>query len=384
MKQGAWTDVYALAAAVHHAIMGRTPPPSVGRLLNDTYKPLVQAAAGRYSESFLASIDRALAVRPEARTQSIERLRLELDLHASGPTQIHPLQRTQQALPPTAIVPPGARQGLAAQAAAGAASPSAPPFTAPAAPALAAPDTQVLAPPAAHARAAGSAAKGQGALIGIGAGLLLLTALGFGVWRWMGAQPAAPVAPAIAAAPTPAPAAAPAPFDLSQEMSRVLRDQTAGFGVQGEPLKSELSIAKKDEFKFRITADRDGFLYVLGLSPVGSLAMLIPNKNTPEVRVRKGQVWSFPGKDGFYLPAVEPPGSSRMLVLVSANKRSFEALQPRAEGPIQLFVTGDKLHAAAAAFKGSQSILAGLPKCTGTAPCGDEYAAALMKFETLR
>jgi serine/threonine protein kinase len=47
MKQGAWTDVYALAAVVHYAITGRTPPPSVGRLLNDTYKPLVEAAAGR-------------------------------------------------------------------------------------------------------------------------------------------------------------------------------------------------------------------------------------------------------------------------------------------------------------------------------------------------
>ncbi|MFM7507079.1 MAG: serine/threonine protein kinase, partial [Rubrivivax sp.] len=70
MKQGAWTDVYALAAVVHYAITGRTPPPSVGRLLNDTYQPLAQVAAGRYSAGFLAAVDRALAVRPEMRTQS--------------------------------------------------------------------------------------------------------------------------------------------------------------------------------------------------------------------------------------------------------------------------------------------------------------------------
>ena len=47
MKQGAWTDVYALAAVVHYAITGRTPPPSVGRLLNDTYQPLVKVAGGQ-------------------------------------------------------------------------------------------------------------------------------------------------------------------------------------------------------------------------------------------------------------------------------------------------------------------------------------------------
>ena len=47
MKQGPWTDVYALAAVVYFAIVGRTPPPSVGRLLNDTYKPLVDAANKR-------------------------------------------------------------------------------------------------------------------------------------------------------------------------------------------------------------------------------------------------------------------------------------------------------------------------------------------------
>jgi len=111
LQQGPWTDVYALAAVVHHAITGRTPPPSVGRLVNDTYLPLVGVAAGRYSRQFLATIDRALSVRPDNRQQSIEQLREELDAAAprSAPAQ--------QAGPPGSKLPhpsassPGAAAG---------------------------------------------------------------------------------------------------------------------------------------------------------------------------------------------------------------------------------------------------------------------------------
>src|SRR5690606_22153465 len=78
MKQGPWTDVSALAAVVYFAIMGKTPPTSVGRLMNDNFVPLAEAAKGRYSERFLVAIDRALAVKPEERTQSIGELRVAL------------------------------------------------------------------------------------------------------------------------------------------------------------------------------------------------------------------------------------------------------------------------------------------------------------------
>ena len=80
MKQGPWTDVYALAAVVYWAVSGKTPPPSVGRIMNDSCVPLAEQAAGRYSEAFLEVIDRALAVRPEERTQNIDALREELGL----------------------------------------------------------------------------------------------------------------------------------------------------------------------------------------------------------------------------------------------------------------------------------------------------------------
>ena len=78
LKQGPWTDIYALAAVVHWMVTGKTPSPSVGRLFDDSHVPLAQRAAGKYSPHFLDAVDRALAVMPEHRTQSVEAFRDEL------------------------------------------------------------------------------------------------------------------------------------------------------------------------------------------------------------------------------------------------------------------------------------------------------------------
>ena len=80
MKQGPWTDFYALGSVVHYAITGHTPPESVARLVNDTMVPLAKVAAGRYSERFLRAIDHALAVRPDERPQSAAQMRAELGI----------------------------------------------------------------------------------------------------------------------------------------------------------------------------------------------------------------------------------------------------------------------------------------------------------------
>ena len=74
-KQGAWTDIYALAAVVYFCITGKPPVPSVARLMSDQLEPLSRLAALRYSEGFLAAMDRALSVRPEDRPQSMEEFR---------------------------------------------------------------------------------------------------------------------------------------------------------------------------------------------------------------------------------------------------------------------------------------------------------------------
>ena len=104
----------------------------------------------------------------------------------------------------------------------------------------------------------------------------------------------------------------------------------------------------------------------------------------PSVRVQQGQTWNFPTKADFILSASEPVGVSRMVVIVSALKRNFDALQPKPEGLIKLFPAGDQVTALAAQVKGPNSPLAGQPECVAGGACGDKYGAALMKFETSR
>ena len=411
MKQGAWTDVYALAAVVYFAIMGKTPPPSVGRLLKDNYQPLVEAAAGRYSERFLAAIDRALAVRPEERTQSVGELRSDLGL---GELNIDAGTTRPMPLGEAVSVDTGAAGRTVAASPRGATSASA---------ATAATASRPGAAPAAAAGSAPPAGRGKGALVGIGVGVVALAAVGIGVYSTMkpapspapatvataapppatvpapaspplptaGATPAPAPAPTQSTAPTTPPVAAPAvvpppapaPFEPTREFDRIVREQTAGFGVRAEARKTELKIGR-DEFQFNVVSERDGFLTILGYSADGTLAQLVPNTVSGTVRVRKGQSWRFPTGDGFFLATQEPPGPTQLLVMVSASPRNLDALQPRRDGPVRLFPTGSPAAALAAAHAGPQSILAGKPQCPAKTPCDDAYGAALLRFDTQR
>ena len=92
LMQGAWTDAYALGATVHWAITGRPPPVAVGRIVSDTYVPLIDVANGEYSASFLQAIDRALKVLPAQRTPSIDAFRQDLGI-GSPPTSASTVMR---------------------------------------------------------------------------------------------------------------------------------------------------------------------------------------------------------------------------------------------------------------------------------------------------
>src|SRR5579885_3245830 len=69
--QGPWTDVYAVAATLYHALTGQVPQPSLDRMAEDRLAPPTRLGA-EIAPNVEAAILRALAIRAQDRFQSAE------------------------------------------------------------------------------------------------------------------------------------------------------------------------------------------------------------------------------------------------------------------------------------------------------------------------
>lgn len=76
---GPWTDIYAIGTVLYHCITGIAPIEAPARILDDPLRPAAEIAAGRYQPLLLRAIDRAMAVRPEGRFQSVAEMRAALE-----------------------------------------------------------------------------------------------------------------------------------------------------------------------------------------------------------------------------------------------------------------------------------------------------------------
>ncbi len=70
-QQGPWTDIYAFAATLYHAVTGKRPPDSPSRMLKDEMVPVREAALGGYRSSFLDAIQQALTLVVDGRPKSV-------------------------------------------------------------------------------------------------------------------------------------------------------------------------------------------------------------------------------------------------------------------------------------------------------------------------
>ncbi len=334
MKQGPWTDVYALAAVVYCAITGRTPPPSVGRMVKDDYLPLSQLAEGRYSDRLVKAVDRALQVLPDQRTPSLTEFRE--DLGRSGHYAPKPGQMA----------------------------------------------TLIQAPAAAPGPAAKPAARRLPLLAGLGrAGLAVA-----GAAAWFATRPApAPVPEPVAAAPVVVPAPSPAPAepepvarDLPSQFRSLVARHSEGFDVQAQADKTQLRI-DRDDLRFSVSASREGYVYVLLAGPDGSLVQLSPNDKARNNHIGAGETMRLPGAS-WPLKASDPPGPEHFFVLVAAEPRSFAPWSSEKDpsyGFLSLPAQGPT------GVPASPIWLLGKPDC-GHPNCAAEYGAAVFSVEAVK
>ncbi|MFO1327563.1 MAG: protein kinase [Rubrivivax sp.] len=92
MKQGAWTDIYALGATMHFLLLGRPPPPAPGRSIQDMMPSLASQQLPGCSPGFLDLIDWMLTPMPTERPQSVAAIREVLAGRAQAPRKGAPAE----------------------------------------------------------------------------------------------------------------------------------------------------------------------------------------------------------------------------------------------------------------------------------------------------
>jgi serine/threonine protein kinase len=401
MKQGPWTDVYALCAVLYATITMTAPTPSVARMLNDELPPASQVAAGRYSDALLHAIDAGLAVRPEERPQSVAELRRLLfpeQFVYSGPVPLDEVSGVVRELDPestVSILPVvndavwPQNQSLSQGRPSFSTQPLAQPKTAPPQPAPDAPSERRRAsdhPTDPSAAVFMKAAAMPRWLLPVTASLSAVAL----AW-WLFARPSDVVSlpadglttAAPAPSPSPAPPAPPSPssrppFEVVKALEDMVLHADPLFAVNTLPDKSPVVIGR-DRLQFRLKSNRPGYLYVfLAGTDASHFYLLFPNKIDANNRVKANSLEVLP-RPGWHIKAGGPVGTNHIVTVVSTHPLDLSAAGLRQDGDLAEFdlAAAGKLWAE---HQGPGSPFLGKPRCDAP-PCDASYGAALVKID---
>lgn len=351
MKQGPWTDVYALAAVLYAAIARRAPLPSVSRLVSDDLEPASKVGAGRYTPGFLAAIDKGLAVRPENRPQDMKSFRALFNSAFDAKNRSFPERRSKSRDEATRLLGP--------------------------APEVAAVELDsVKTRPVAW----------------IGGGVAILVAVVAAGW-FATHGTTRPVRPTASTEATAAPAVAPvaattsaapavakivAPFAIVTALNDIVRRADPVLRVSTIADKPSIVIGR-DKLRFRVKSSEAGYVYVfLAGTDNTRMHLLFPNGIDQNNRIEGDTEMTLPRRD-WQITAGGPPGTNHLVVVVSRQPRDLSQATRRVGGEIPELdlARAEQLWRAG----GTQNPLLGDTLCTAGPACDQTYGASMLRID---